>query len=182
MALESLATLADLTDRGVTVTDSATAQRALDDASEAVRDAAGSAITAVTATVTLPGVASRYLRLPVSPVTAVSVVGIDGTAITDWTLTDGRLRRDGGWCGEDVTVTVTYGLSEAPGDVKRLVCELAAALLAVDPGSRVGVTMEAVDDYRVGFTDAGSVLELPERTRTWLRSRFGAGAVTTGIW
>jgi len=149
-------------------------------ASAAVRDAAGAPISAVTATVTLPGTRERWLPIP-GPATAVTAVAIDGEAVTDHRVWPNALWRECGWGASHlpVTVALTFGLA-VPDDIKQLVCELAimaSTADAIDPR----LESETIDDYQVRYT-AGTVssIELPERTRELLRARFSGSAVVTG--
>jgi hypothetical protein len=91
-------------------------------------------------TVHLPGTLGARLALPELPVTAVTAVSVDGTALASsgyaWRRSGLLLRRDGaGWGGPDAEVAVTYdhGWETVPGDLAAVV--LAAALrLAPNPG------------------------------------------------
>lgn len=191
MALEPLAAAADLSARGIDTTTSWPRTKALlESASSAVRDAAGQAIAPLaTATVELVGGPERWLPLPMSPVRSVAAVSIDGTAVTDWRLRGGRLWRDCGWgsCGPSaVVVTLDYGLDETPADIVDLVCSLVAAGMASAEGGydpKRGVTNERIDDYSGSFatgeTEVVTPMDLPQRTRAWLRSRFGGGVYVT---
>ena len=193
MALAPLATVDDLEALGVDVGsgDTGVADALLDSVSAAVRDAAGSVIAPpVTSTVTLPGVADAWLSLPLTPVTSVSAVKVDGEVVTDYRHVGSRLWRRSGWlngCAPTlVEVTCTHGLPEAPADIVKLVCTLVAAgLIESDEGlgANRGVSGEGVDDYRVSFTrgedEVVDKTELPERTRRMLARRFGGGAHVT---
>lgn len=192
MALVPLASATDLSDRGIDVTDTAAVSAFLASASEAVRDAAGCAISEVTATVSLEGSSTRWLPLPGWAIRSVDEVLIDGSAVTDAVLASGRLWRRNGWsaCGEPSLVTVTYsqGVTEVPADIVDLVCSLVGAALAAktDGGyaANTGLQYESIDDYRVGYATGAdavaSVMELPTRTKQALASRFGAGVAVTG--
>lgn len=190
MALAPLATTADLTTRGIDVSDTAKVDALLDAASDRVRDAAGSPIAQTIATVSLPGTCSARLEVPVRPVVSVQSASVDGTAVTDFKLVDGALWRAAGWQARwdgipsTVTVTLTAGLAEVPADIVDLVCSLVAAALAAELGRPAGVQSESIDDYQVSYATgdeaAVTVMDLPDRTRAWLRSRFGGSAYVTG--
>lgn len=188
MALADLATSADLSARGVDVTDTDLVAAMLAAASAAVREAAGSAISEQTSTVTLEAPEGRYLALPSLPVTEVDTVEIDGEAVTDWTLVSGSLWRSCGWTQCEpalVEVTFTHGLAEVPADIVNLVCMFAAAGMAsASEGSRAGVVGERIDDYSVQYAQGAdavaTALEVPERTARMLRARFGGGVYVTG--
>lgn len=191
MALEPLATVADLTARGLTVEPSETAlvDVYLDVASAAVRAAAGVPISQTTSTVSLEGELSQWLSLPGPPVTAVASAQVDGEAVTGWRLRSGRLWRACGWLNgcepSEVTVTYTHGLPTVPADIVDLVCRIAAATLIAyrsQPGGEglaaKDIRAERIGDYSVTYGDAGRIteVELPDYLRKQLRARFGGGA------
>lgn len=191
MALAALATVADLTARGLTVDASETSLVGvyLEVASAAVREAAGVPISETTSTVDLEGVPTQWLHLPGPPVTAVDTVELDGEAVTDWRLRSGQLWRAGGWSPgcepSEVTVTYTHGLPSVPADIVDLVCRIAAATLlawrAETDGSGLAardVRAERIGDYSVTYGDDGRIteMELPDYLRERLAARFGGGA------
>lgn len=191
MALLPLATVADLTARGLTIDPAETAIVGvyLEVASAAVRDAAGAPITQTTSTITLEGEPDQRLRLPGPPVTAVSAVEVDGQPVTDWRLRSSALWRAAGWspgCDpSEVTVTYTHGLPVVPADIVDLVCRIAAAALvayrAEDGGTGLAaqdVRAERIGDYSVTYGDDGRIteMELPDYLRKRLAARFGGGA------
>ena len=192
MALDPLATVADLQARGVTVEPAETAIVGvyLAEASTAVREAAGVPISQTTSTVELEGPDdSQWLTLPGPPIQAVSAVEIDGQAVTDWRLRSHRLWRAGGWTTgrgpSEVTVVQTHGLPDVPEDIVGLVCRIAAAVLVhfrAQPGGEglaaKDVRSERIGDYAVQYGDGGRIteIELPEYLREQLAARFGGGA------
>jgi hypothetical protein len=192
VALQPLATVADLEARGVTVDPSETAIVGvyLAEASTAVREAAGVPISQTTSTVDLEGPDdSQWLTLPGPPIQAVSAVEIDGQAVTDWRLRSHRLWRAGGWTTgrgpSAVTVTQLHGLPDVPEDIVGLVCRIAAAVLVhfrAQPGGEglaaKDVRSERIGDYAVQYGDGGRIteIELPEYLREQLAARFGGGA------
>jgi len=196
MALAPLAMAADLSDRGVTITDTAAVTAMLASASAAVRDGAGCAITRETSTVTLTTVPSRRIALPAAPVVSVASVTLDGVLLvsgTDYVVRGSSLwSLSGNWRAEweipgDLVVTFTHGMAEVPADIVDLVCSLAGAGLAATLegyASSAGKQYESIDDYRVGYAtgdDAvASVMELPERTKRSLRRRFGSTSLVVG--
>ncbi|MFM9815823.1 hypothetical protein ACKI16_46040, partial [Streptomyces scabiei] len=94
MALDPLATVADLEARGLTVDPSETTvvETFLAEASAAVREAAGVPISQTVSTVALEGPDnSQWLTLPGPPILSVSAVEIDGVAVTDWRLRSHQL-------------------------------------------------------------------------------------------
>lgn len=189
MALAPLATVADLAARGVTVApdETATINTALEVASAAVRDAAGSPISSVTSTVALEGGADLRLPLPGRPVTAVSAVLVNGTAVTDYKLSSGALWRARGWADgcspAEVTVTYTHGLPVVPADIVDLVCRLAGGVLVeLRSGDALGalasrpLVSERIGDYSAVYSYAApllSSLEIPDYLRKRLAARFG---------
>lgn len=191
MALSPLATVADLSDRGIDTTDSDAVAAQLAAASAAIRDAAGCAISRHSSTVTMWTEASRRIELPSRPVVSVESVELDGVVLvdgTDYVLRGSSLwRLNGVWAHSgdvpsELVVAFTHGLLEVPADIVDLTCALAGAgLLAVADGftANTGKQYESIDDYRVGFATGDdavvSVMEIPDRTARSLRRRFGAG-------
>lgn len=194
MALDPLATTADLDVRTISWEDQALAEEYLQVSTDAVRDAAGCAISEVTSTVDLwADDDGPYLVLPGQPVTAVVTVVFDGQTLTqdvDYVLREGALWRPDGWRSrttlpQPTTVTITHGLTTVPRDIVDLVCRMTASALiaaAADEGGAglaVGnVTSERLGDYAVTYSaDSGTTeMELSDRLRARLRSRFGNGA------
>lgn len=191
MALDPLATLADLAALGMTVEggETAIAERYLAVASSAVREAAGSPISETTSTVTLEGEADQRLRLPGPPIQAVAAVAIDGVTATDWRLRTERLWRFAGWTAADgpseVEVTYTHGLPAVPDDIIDLVCRMVAAAMVAyrseDDGAGLAagnITSERIGDYAVTYGGDKLIteMELPDYLRERLAARFGGGA------
>lgn len=194
MALEPLATLADLTELGIAITPAPLVDSLLTSVSAEIREAAGVMIgPKSTSTIKLTGGRERYLAIPATPVRSVSLVLLDGAAVSDWRLTDGRLWRACGWASDEgpseVTVTLEHGLDEVPADIVRLACMLVAAGLAASTdgfeGHR-GKQYTSIDDYREGYLSGAEEVvdpaEIPDRTRAMLRRRFGGGVYETGTY
>ncbi|GHF73939.1 hypothetical protein [Streptomyces thermodiastaticus] len=191
MALDPLATVADLAARGLTVaaSEQQVAATYLDVASTTVREAAGCPISQTTSTITLDGEASQWLALPGPPVTEVTSVVLDGKTVTDWRLRSGRLWRACGWSDRcepsEVEVTYTHGLPTVPSDIVDLVCRLAAAaLIAYRAGGATGENLgsrpliqERIGDWSgtYSYSPLMSEQELPDYERARLRARFGGG-------
>lgn len=182
MALASLAAVADLPTAWQGNED---AQRALDVASSAIREAAGSAIGVLTSVITVTSTSGKLLRLP-GPVGAVTAVLIDGHAVTDYRPLPEGLWRNCGWtrgCGPVVvTVSLTHGLAAVPTDIADMCARLAAAWLADQEeggGSTAGLTSVKLDDAAETYSDesAGHVspVFIPDVDRRWLAARFGGG-------
>lgn len=193
MALAPLARTADLDARGIAGVDDARATALLASASEAVREAAGDIIgPRVTSSVTLVGSSSSWLLLPMCSVSAVSAVEIDGVDAGPVRLADGRVWRLSGWRSGAVgpslvTMDVTHGLAQVPADIVDLVCSLVAGgIVAAEDGydPKRGVLNERIDDYGRGFATGNneiiSPMDLPDRTRAWLRGRFAGQVAVTG--
>lgn len=191
MALDTLATVADLTARGLTVepVEEPVAETYLRVASSAVREAAGAPILRTTSTVVLAGEDEQWLKLPGQPVVAVTEVLLDGEPVTGWRLSGGRLWAARGWRGRygpcEVEVTQEHGLVEVPDDIIDLVCRMVAAALtahrAGDNGAGMAagnVTSERIGDYAVTYGTTGQIteMELPDYWRERLVARFGGGA------
>lgn len=191
MALDPLATVADLEARGLTIEPAETAvvETFLAEASAAVREAAGVPISQTTSTVALEGPDnSQWLTLPGPPIQSVSAVAIDGESVTDWKLRSHQLWRAAGWQTgsepSEVTVTQLHGLPEVPADLVGLVCRIAAAVLvryrAQPDGEGLAardVRAERIGDYSVTYGDSGRIteIELPDYLREQLAARFGGG-------
>ncbi|MCI0384584.1 hypothetical protein [Streptomyces sp. CNQ085] len=194
MALDPLATVADLEARGLTVEESELTVTGtyLDVASAIVREAAGCPISQTTSTVEVEGDLGPWLSLPGPPVTDVSAVAIEEEAVTDWRLRSGRLWRAAGWAQDcdpsEVTVTYTHGLPTVPPDIVDLVCRLAAASLigyrgSDSTGENLGARVpmqERIGDWSATYSYVEKVAEteLPRQAREQLRARFGGGTGT----
>lgn len=154
-----LVTAAELASHLQKAVDTATAEQKIQVYSAWVESQTGMAFTARTATIKLPATAARELVIPVRPLRTVTSVKIGATAYTDFTPGDGILWRARGWrtsfTPELVEVTVGYGLTVTPDDIKGVVLE--AAGLAYDVPA--GVESEAIDDYRVSYVVTGQLSE-----------------------
>jgi hypothetical protein len=188
VALPDLAASADLSARGVDVSDTDLVAVMLAVASSVVRGAARSPILETDSTVTLWAVdGDHYLDLPGQPVTAVTSVVLDGDTLAadDFKLVHGRLWRSTGWGGGceplEVEVALTHGFAEVPEYIVQLVCDLAIAGMASSSAGAHDprVVAESIDDYSVTFADGAeavaTAMELPRLTRDALRKRFGGG-------
>jgi hypothetical protein len=191
VALDPLATVADLEARGLTVDPSETTvvETFLAEASAAVRDAAGVPISETTSTVALEAPDnSQWLPLPGPPIQSVASVEIDGQAVTDWRLRSHQLWRASGWSSgygpSEVTVTQTHGLPTVEADIVGLVCRIAAACLVHHRAQPDGeglaardIRSERIGDYAVTYGDSGRItdIELPDYLREQLAARFGGG-------
>ena len=191
MTLAPLATVDDLTRRGIPVTDVDFIDIALDAASAAVRDAAGSPISAIATTVAVEGGRGSWLGLP-DMVSEVESVQINGVDVEGYKIRGGRLWRDHGWYpgrGNDILVTATFGSYDVDEDVVDLICSLVAAALAEKAKEEPynperGLTSEAIDDYRRGYAKGDdeivNVYQLPRSTRDWLHERYAGQTFVVG--
>lgn len=188
MALPDLATVADLSDRGVDIPDSLVADVMLAVASSIVRGAAQSPIAETTSTVELwaTDAGNHYLDLPGKPVTEVDTVVHDGDTLlaADYELILGRLWAASPWAHcqpVKVVVTLTHGFAEVPPHIVQLVVDLAIAGMnaATEGAHDPRVVAEKIDDYSVTFSQSASAvataMELPAATRLAIRKQFGGG-------
>jgi hypothetical protein len=174
--LPPLADTADLPDQWAS---SPKAARALAVASSAIREAAGSPISQVTATVTVDGGPGRLLKLP-GPLIRGSVTSVlvDGQPTSRYRVVAEGLWREDGWLSyldvsgsgygsgysygapghrppAEVAVTYTFGLSAVPDDIVDLCAQLAVAWLQHDAaggGSNAGVQAVRLDDAQETYT------------------------------
>lgn len=159
----------------------------LDVATEAIRGEVGQTVSLVEDDeVTLTGAWGRRLVLPQFPVTDVSAVSIDGTALTaddySWTrrgilwlhrawpvtaTTAFAAGEEGNWGGPDLEVVVTYthGVDPVPGFVRNI-CVAVAARMLDNPG---GVLAEQIDGYSVTYDRASSGVSLSPDEKRQLR-------------
>jgi hypothetical protein len=185
VALPNLAAAADLSARGVDISNSALVDTMLAVASSLVREAAGSPILSATVTVSWWVTEwSEWETVPVRPLRSVASVTLDGAAITDHKVVHNDLWRAAGWfdCEPvEIEATLTAGLPTVPESIKQLVCDL--AILGMDTATAgaldARVIAERIDDYSVTFTEGGaavaSAMTIPSATRSSLRARFGGG-------
>jgi hypothetical protein len=133
---------------------------------------------------TIMGTTDSWLALPQRPVTAVSLVTLDGDAVTDFTRFGARLWRTCGWAvcaSEPSTVTLTYSHGYAADDpaldLARKQTLMLAAHLHANPTS---ATALSIDDYREQFPQAsdGSSGMLPRLAAQLLRRTYG---LTVGV-
>lgn len=192
MSVEPLATVDDLTNLGIEVTDAELAETLLASVSSEVRDAAGVPITSAVSTVAFPTESSKRVRLPGFLAREVTDVYLDGRALVegvDYVVRAGSLwrvnapfwHRPGEIPGE-IIATYKHGYDTVPADIVRMVCMYVAAGLnaAVEGfGASRGLQYLSIDDYREGYATGDKEIvdptELTERTKAALRSRFGGG-------
>jgi len=197
---EPFATVADLSARGVAVTNQALAEAMLADASETLRGEIGWQVyPAAEITVVHRRGWRRDLEvhLPGSPIRGVTQVAINGFVVDPdrWELVDNTLifgvwRPQPHWHLQRpetsiVEITYTVGWDAPPAELTAWTCVLAAQWLdQAARGMPLGAAPAtlAVDDFKVQFSaqqQAGE-LPIPERVLERLRARYGTSAFVTG--
>jgi hypothetical protein len=191
--LTPLATQDDLDDRNIVVPDDLNGDVLLATAADAVRDAAGCAITQETSTVTL--VVDDYrssFDLPAGPVTAVASITVNAVVVTGWRKVGDTIYMPTTWQPDclpvEVTVTYTHGLPIVPTDIVDLVCGMVSIASAQD-GSYGGSALThqiKLGDYAETAinppgTESPSPFALPDSVRERLRVRFGASAAVVKV-
>lgn len=118
-----------------------------------------------------------FLPLPrrVLPYITVSRVEVDGTQVSDWTMTRRGLVRDAGWDGL-VTVTGSWGYSPVPADL-RVVC---AAEVIRWMTQTPGLTMERTGEREVEYDRVSPPQSLSETAKQILR-RFRPSVGTLSL-
>lgn len=117
--------------------------------------------------------------LPQWPVVSVDAVERDSVAV-EYTYRPGFITVKG---DDPVDVTFTWGVTEAPAELKRLALVLAAQALAMfnttGALSAGGLSSLAIDDFRAAFADggAGTGIALTKHAEQSVRRRFGRGDV-----
>lgn len=146
-------------------------------------------------TANLTGTTDSWLNLPQIPVTAVTSVTVDGTALSagvagsggkTYRLRGNRLWRGNGWqtyCGEPSDVAVVYTHGYAPSAQELQLAR--SAVLSLGQGvynAAPGVSREQIDDYSVAYELAAAQLDASPNLRAALRRQYGrrAGLVRVG--
>lgn len=138
----------------------------------------GQRLVAVTDdSVTLLGTTDSWLDLPERPVTAVSSVAVDGTAVGDYRLFGARLWRSCGWAPsplEPSTVTVAYSHGYA-SDAQELQLARGAVLAVVRDwaANPTAATSLRIDDYAETYSALAARLETTTHLRAALRRQYG---------
>lgn len=201
MALDPLFTPTDLSARSIDTPDGMNAETIIDSVSEAIRTAAGCAISQLTSTIELPSLErTDQLKLPAGPVTAVASVAINGNALVEGVnyvrVGDSLYRIDGYVWADSVTpgaywrpcsvdVTYTHGYQDVPADIVDLGCSLVGAAFAQGADDTYGLRLPQVEklgDYEIDYrqtrsastasNDSPSPVAIPPLTAAWLRQRF----------
>lgn len=188
--LDPLATIGDLSDRGITVPDGMDPVALLNSASSSVRDAAGVPISETTSTISLPVDDWCSFDLPGGPVTDVASVLVASVPVVGWEAFWGTVTLPVGWTEclpVMVTVTYTHGLPEVPADIVDLVCGMVSMAAAQNGsyGSAARSNSVHLGEYSEAFnhpagTESQSPMDLPKAKRDELRARFGTSAVLIG--
>lgn len=174
---------------------SAEGERLADEATSLVQEAVDQRLVEVIDDqLTIMGTTDSWLALPERPVSSVSLVEINGEAVTDYKLVGSRLWRACGWSSPTtntikiyepsaVDVTYTHGYPDGAQRLERAktaVRGLAFELSDNPAGSSAGYS---VDDYREDGRpgDDGGV-KVPESVAKSLRRYYGrrAGLVRAG--
>lgn len=142
--------------------DQAKADQILKLASSRFSRAASTWFAETPATLTVAGTGDRKLRLPHSPIQAITSVTIAGVVVTDYTRINSTLYRSErfGSCTfppDKVEVVYTHGYTTVPDDVKGVVLDMAEQAYEVT----AGMTAEQIDDYSARFAaGVGEIVSL----------------------
>lgn len=152
MSFASVSDLATFLGRTIAVgAETTQAQLLLDLATAQMQAYMGQVISAVAGEVIVvdaPLDPTMPIILPESPVTAVSAVSVDGTALVvatdvDWYSTGLVYRRDNRWWSttgtgrQRVSITYSHGYATIPVDLKDVCLAIAAQRLSGEPGTLV---------------------------------------------
>lgn len=188
---DMLATLQDLADAlqmPLGDLNSATGTLLLEIATAVVQESAGGQrIVAVAGeTLNIIGTTDSWLDLPQLPVTAVTSVTLDGTALTsgieatNYKLRGDRLWRTDGWqtyAGQPSDVVIVHSHGLAPGAQGLQLGRGATLSLAKgqypNPG---GVVSESIDDYNVTYNAMAAAMEAAPFLVARLRKAYGRRA------
>lgn len=181
---DQLATSADLNALLQTTVPTATATLLLELATGVIQAAVGQRVVDATDTALIDVDAETvWLDLPQYPVRSVSAVVLDGVTITDWSLRKQRLWRATGWLSSlsppsQAAVTSAHGFL-AGAQQLQLGRNMCLSLAAAGYGNPSGKTMEAIDDYRVGYSEALSRMQLTDPMTQALMKAYGRSAWVT---
>ncbi|MES2211038.1 MAG: hypothetical protein V4515_12800, partial [Chloroflexota bacterium] len=143
-------------------------------------------------TLNILALSDSWLDLPQIPVTAVTSVTFDGTALTpgilstNYKLRGDRLWRTDGWqtyVGQPSDVVVVYTHGYAPGAQELQMARSAVLSLAkgqfVNPSA---VQSESIDDYNVSYNAMSAQMETAPFLKAALAKKYGrrAGLVRIG--
>lgn len=165
----------------------------LETATAVVQAVAGQRIVQVSGeTLNVLGTTDSWLDLPQIPVTAVTSVTLDGTALTtgieatNYKLRGNRLWRTDGWqtyVGQpsDVVVVCTHGYAAGSQDLQ-LARSAVLSLAKAGFTNPSAVKSESIDDYNVSYEDMAAQMEASKFVVAALRRKYGrrAGLVRLG--
>lgn len=156
----------------------------LEDAADYMRGVIGSQVFPTRQVTYDTYVSGGWVTLPQSHVKSVDAVVRDGSPVS-YTRIQDSLRFD---CDGPVTITFSFGLASAPGDLVAINCALVSQMmLTVEAGLGLtagGLSSVALDDFKAAWADAGaqSGLSMTDSTRRYLIDNYGRSAwvVSTG--
>lgn len=145
------------------------------------------AATTVGAVIDLPaGYDDQYVALPQSPVRQITSVAVNGSAVTDYYFRSQMLWRHVGWGwetgyrGTPPQLTVTYTHGHLPGSPALQPARTWALELSRGGwGNPKGVTSEAIDDYRVTYSEADARMAIPAGVQQAIADAYGNSAYVT---
>lgn len=151
--------------------------------SKVQRAAGGQRIVDITDTAVIDGVCGVWLELPQLPIRSVSLVKVDGTTITDWSLRRQKLWRAVGWLNTispPSQITVTYAHGYLTGSQYLQLGKAMTLSLAKAPFTNPsGATSESIDDYRVSYAEADARMEMTEPMRATIADAYGRSTFVT---
>jgi hypothetical protein len=162
--------------------DTYTANLVLTTSSQMFSTAAETWFAPTTATYQFVADGCRTVRLPFSPITAISAVRIAGVTVSasDYTLVRDVLYRKTSTFGTPCKfppdlgeVDLTHGFATPGDDVKGAVLETAAAAYSVPVAAVLG---ESIDDYQVKYSAAGGGVQLTASALSLAQSYRGVFA------
>jgi hypothetical protein len=163
-------------------------------ATAVVQEAAGGQrLVAVSGdTATLIGTTDQWLDLPQRPVTSVTSVTLDGTALVagtdadEYKLFGSRLWRTDGWqtyYGQPSEVVIVHDHGYATGSQNlQLARSSVLSLLRSVYGNPEGLTRVQIDDYAEAYSALSTAMEASSGLRAAIRRQYGrrAGLVRLG--
>ena len=161
------------------VSDQTQVERLLEAASDHLRHVIGQKVYPTTTTTYTAYPTFGREDLPQWPVVAVVSVKRDGVDVP-FTYRPGFIMVDS---DEPCDVTFTWGVSDAPAELKRLALVLAAQALQMFETtgalSAGGLSSLAIDDFRAAFADGGAEtgISLTPHAERSIRRAFGRGDV-----
>jgi hypothetical protein len=194
---DQLATPSDLASFLQSDLDLSTATLVIECATAVIQVATGGQriVEVVDDTANLTGTSDSWLGLPQIPVTVVTAVTLDGSALaagapgsggSTYRLRGNRLWRGDGWqqfCNEPSDVAVTYTHGYAAGAQELQLARQACLTLAAAPYSNPdGASSVKIDDYAAAYEAISARMEASPYLKAALRKQYGrrAGLVRIG--